>query len=109
MKLDPVLLEILVCPDCKGPLTVDNDNDELICERCGLIYPVRDDIPVMLVEEARRAEPPAAVARGGAAESTSSGGATNVRDTGDDDKSEAPAAAGDAQTAPDAPFAAPGS
>ncbi len=58
MKLDPVLLEILVCPDCKGSLTVDDENSELICNRCGLIYPVRDDIPVMLVEEARRAEAP---------------------------------------------------
>ena len=57
MKLDPVLLEILVCPDCKGSLTVDHDHDELICNECGLIYPVRDDIPVMLVDEARRPEP----------------------------------------------------
>lgn len=54
MKLDPVLLEILVCPDCKSTLTVDTDNDELICTGCGLAYPVRDDIPVMLVDEARR-------------------------------------------------------
>ena len=65
MKLDPVLLEILVCPDCKGSLTVDQDHDELICNGCGLIYPVRDNIPIMLVDEARRpalkataAEPP---------------------------------------------------
>lgn len=54
MKLDPVLLEILVCPDCKGDLRVDDDNDELTCTSCGLSYPVRDDIPVMLVDEARR-------------------------------------------------------
>jgi hypothetical protein len=54
MKLDPVLLDILVCPDCKGSLTVDEAAEELICNSCGLIYPVRDDIPVMLVEEARR-------------------------------------------------------
>lgn len=54
MKLDPVLLDVLVCPDCKGTLTVDHDSEELICNGCGLIYPVRDDIPVMLVEEARR-------------------------------------------------------
>jgi uncharacterized protein YbaR (Trm112 family) len=60
VKLDPVLLEILVCPDCKSSLTVDNDNAELICNGCGLIYPVRDDIPVMLVDEARRAAPPEA-------------------------------------------------
>ena len=57
MKLDPVLLEILVCPDCKGSLTVDVDNEELSCDQCGLSYPVRDDIPVMLVDEARRPEP----------------------------------------------------
>ncbi len=60
MKLDPVLLDILVCPDCKGSLTVDYDNDELICNQCGLIYPVRDDIPIMLVDEARRPDPPPA-------------------------------------------------
>jgi uncharacterized protein len=54
VKLDPVLLEILVCPDCKGSLTVDQDHDELICNSCGLIYPVRDNIPIMLVDEARR-------------------------------------------------------
>jgi uncharacterized protein YbaR (Trm112 family) len=58
VKLDPVLLDILVCPDCKGSLTVDYDNDELICNQCGLIYPVRDDIPIMLVDEARRPDPP---------------------------------------------------
>ncbi len=62
MKLDPVLLDILVCPDCKGALRVDDVNEELICTGCGLIYPVRDDIPVMLVEEARRDEDPAAAA-----------------------------------------------
>lgn len=56
MKLDPVLLEILVCPDCKGTLQPDHDRGELICTSCGLIYPVRDDIPVMLVDEARRAD-----------------------------------------------------
>jgi uncharacterized protein YbaR (Trm112 family) len=58
VKLDSVLLDILVCPDCKGSLTVDHDNDELICNSCGLIYPVRDNIPIMLVDEARREPPP---------------------------------------------------
>ncbi len=58
MNLDPVLLEILVCPDCKGALTVDQDHDELVCNGCGLAYPVRDNIPIMLVEEARRPKPP---------------------------------------------------
>jgi uncharacterized protein YbaR (Trm112 family) len=54
VKLDPVLLDILVCPDCKGALDVDDEHEELICTQCGLIYPVRDNIPVMLVDEARR-------------------------------------------------------
>jgi len=52
MNLDPTLLEIIVCPDCHGPLEVDSD--ELVCQQCGLAYPVRDDIPVLLVDEARR-------------------------------------------------------
>jgi uncharacterized protein len=54
MNLDPALLEILVCPDCRSPLAVDDDNSELVCTGCGLAYPVRDDIPVLLVDEARR-------------------------------------------------------
>jgi uncharacterized protein YbaR (Trm112 family) len=57
VNLDPVLLEILVCPDCKGALTVDQDHDELVCNGCGLIYTVRDNIPIMLVDEARRPAP----------------------------------------------------
>ena len=62
MRLDPVLLEILVCPDCKGTLEVDDEHDELVCTQCGLAYPVRDDIPVMLVDEARRPQPADAAA-----------------------------------------------
>ncbi len=54
MKLDPALLEILACPDCKAPLQADEAAEELICTGCGLAYPVRDDIPVLLVDEARR-------------------------------------------------------
>lgn len=53
MNLDPTLLEILVCPGCRSTLSVDPDRSELVCNRCGLAYPVRDDIPVMLVDEAR--------------------------------------------------------
>lgn len=51
--MDSKLLEILVCPLCKGPLSYDKKNQELICPVDRLAYPVRDDIPVMLVEEAR--------------------------------------------------------
>jgi uncharacterized protein YbaR (Trm112 family) len=54
VPLHPLLLEILVCPDCKGTLTVDTTNNELVCDDCGLIYPIRDEIPIMLVSAARR-------------------------------------------------------
>jgi uncharacterized protein len=56
MNLDATLLEILVCPDCHATLSVDESASELVCDGCGLAYPVRDDIPVMLVEEACRPE-----------------------------------------------------
>ena len=52
MKIDPRLLEILRCPDCKGQLAPVGE--ELVCQGCGMAYPVRDDIPVLLVDEARR-------------------------------------------------------
>ena len=51
--LDPKLLNILVCPVSKAPLTYDEDRQELLCKASGLVYPVRDGIPVMLEEEAR--------------------------------------------------------
>ena len=52
--VDPKLLEILVCPLTKGPLRYDAAAQELISERARLAYPIRDGIPIMLVEEARR-------------------------------------------------------
>ena len=54
MNLDPWLLEIVACPACHAPLRVDDAADELVCTGCGLAYPVREDIPVLLVDEARR-------------------------------------------------------
>ncbi|WP_113700083.1 Trm112 family protein [Nonomuraea lactucae] len=54
MKIDDWLLEILACPACKSPLRVPGEAEELACTGCGLIYPVRDDIPVLLVDEARK-------------------------------------------------------
>jgi uncharacterized protein YbaR (Trm112 family) len=57
MKLDASLLEILACPDCKAPLKADDAASELVCTGCGLAYPVRDDIPVLLVDEARKPTP----------------------------------------------------
>jgi uncharacterized protein YbaR (Trm112 family) len=56
LTLDKRLLEILVCPQCKGDLDYDKDNSRLTCRACKLAYPVKDDIPVMLVEEAERIE-----------------------------------------------------
>ena len=51
--MDPKLLEILVCPICKGPLFYDKSAQELICKGERLAYPIRDGIPVMLEDEAR--------------------------------------------------------
>jgi uncharacterized protein YbaR (Trm112 family) len=58
MTIDPRLLEILVCPACRAEVLLDEAAEELVCRGCGLAYPVRDDIPVMLVDEARRPAPP---------------------------------------------------
>lgn len=52
--IDPKLLEILVCPLTKAPLRYDRDRQELISIEAGLAYPIRDGIPIMLVDEARR-------------------------------------------------------
>jgi uncharacterized protein YbaR (Trm112 family) len=52
--VDPKLLEILVCPVTKGPLRYDRERGELVSERAGLAYPIRDGIPIMLPEEARK-------------------------------------------------------
>ncbi|WP_114393435.1 Trm112 family protein [Oleisolibacter albus] len=59
-KVDPKLLEILVCPLTKGPLRYDVERQELISDRAGLAYPIRDGIPIMLVDEARPLDQPAA-------------------------------------------------
>lgn len=55
VDLDPALLDVLACPRCHAPLAVDHDKNELVCtgNSCGLAYPVRDAIPVLLVDEAR--------------------------------------------------------
>ena len=56
MDLDPALLDILACPACKSPLAVDDPASTLNCtsSECGLRYPVRDGIPVLLVDEATK-------------------------------------------------------
>jgi uncharacterized protein YbaR (Trm112 family) len=60
--VDPKLLEILVCPLTKGPLRYDLERQELISDRAALAYPIRDGIPIMLIDEARQLD----VAHGGA-------------------------------------------
>lgn len=52
MSLAPQLLAILVCPKCKGELQYQEPDARLVCQRCRLAYPIRDDIPVMLIDEA---------------------------------------------------------
>lgn len=57
VDLDPTLLEIIVCPACHTDLELvgdGTDSPELVCQGCGLAYPIRDNIPVMLVDEARK-------------------------------------------------------
>lgn len=55
-EIDPKLLEILVCPLTKVPLRYDEKAQELISDQAGLAYPIRDGIPVMLIDEARQLE-----------------------------------------------------
>jgi uncharacterized protein YbaR (Trm112 family) len=59
-QIDPKLLEILVCPLSKSPLRYDRDAQELISDQAGLAYPIRDGIPIMLVDEARQIDQPKA-------------------------------------------------
>lgn len=53
MALSKELLDILACPQCKGELKLTDGGDGLVCPACRLVYPIRDDIPVMLVDEAQ--------------------------------------------------------
>ncbi|WP_457572845.1 Trm112 family protein [Desulfolithobacter sp.] len=47
------LLDILACPKCKGPVFLTDDQNGLVCTQCRLVYPIRNDIPIMLIDEAR--------------------------------------------------------
>ena len=53
MALKKELIEILACPKCKGDLIYKEAESFLVCEKCRLMYPVKDDIPVMIIEEAQ--------------------------------------------------------
>jgi hypothetical protein len=53
MPVSQELLDILVCPKCKGKIYLNDRKDGLICDNCKLLYEIRDDIPVMLIDEAK--------------------------------------------------------
>jgi uncharacterized protein len=52
MPIDKELLAILACPKCKGDIKLTDKGDGLVCQACKLMYPIKDDIPVMLIDEA---------------------------------------------------------
>ena len=54
MPISKELLDILACPQCKGEIRLNEGEDGLICDACKLLYEIRDDIPVMLIEEAKK-------------------------------------------------------
>ena len=56
MPISKELLEILACPQCKGDITLTPAEDGLVCGKCKLLYAIKDDIPIMLIDEARRLE-----------------------------------------------------
>lgn len=56
MAVSQELLDILVCPKCKGEIHLNDEKNGLICESCKLLYEIRDDIPVMLIDEAKPLE-----------------------------------------------------
>ncbi|WDP89010.1 MAG: Trm112 family protein [Desulfobacter sp.] len=53
MAVSKELLEILVCPKCKGEVELTEKEDGLVCHACSLVYEIKDDIPIMLIEEAK--------------------------------------------------------
>jgi len=54
MPFNKELLEILACPQCKGKIRYDEKSNGLICDQCKLLYEIKDDVPVLLIEEAKK-------------------------------------------------------
>ena len=54
MAISKELMEIIACPQCKGEVLLTGNHDALVCRACKLSYPIRDDIPIMLIDEAQR-------------------------------------------------------
>ncbi len=57
VTIDPKLLSALICPKTRGPLTLNRETHELISKKAKLAYPIREGVPIMLIEEARKLEP----------------------------------------------------
>lgn len=57
MAISQELLDILACPKCKGDIHLNEAGNGLICEKCNLLYEIRDDIPIMLIDEAKPIKP----------------------------------------------------
>jgi len=53
MAVSKDLLDILACPKCKGPVHLNEDRNGIVCEQCRLVYEIREDIPIMLIDEAK--------------------------------------------------------
>jgi uncharacterized protein YbaR (Trm112 family) len=56
MSIKPELLEVLACPKCKQGVRLSKDGKYIVCDSCALLYEIKEDIPVMLIDEARKAE-----------------------------------------------------
>lgn len=56
MAISKELLDILACPKCKGDIHLNDIQDGLVCEQCRIVYPIEDDIPIMLIEKAKPLE-----------------------------------------------------
>lgn len=56
MSIDKELLEILACPKCRGDIRLSKDEKYIVCDNCKLLYEIREDIPVMLIDEAKQVE-----------------------------------------------------
>ncbi len=101
IDLAPELLDILACPNCHGSLAVDHDRDELVClaADCGLAYPVRQGIPVLLIDEARRPGPD--LPSGSAASAASAADPSTSASAADPSTSSSAAAPGTSASAAD--------
>lgn len=58
MSVKQELLDVLACPKCKGDIRLSKDSKYIVCDKCKLLYEIREDIPIMLIDEAKQVEKP---------------------------------------------------